>query len=89
VQHTDAGKLKTTTKERTMSERNVEIIVAERLDGNACLSETVEFTDNVALKQAVDELIERSGFRKISVELVPSWETTEQERQELSEIEDG
>lgn len=68
------------------TERTVEITVMN-MKGKSGHVETVPFTDFPALKQRVKEILDQKTWRRVAVELVPSWEATKKEQKELDKIE--
>ncbi len=66
--------------------KTVQVLIINR-KGSGANSTTVKFAGFDSLKKYVDEAIENSGYRKVEVELSPSWDTTDEEDGEFFKIE--
>jgi hypothetical protein len=68
--------------------KTVQVAVANR-KGSGSHVETVEFLDLADLKAQVDRIVEEVPYRKVDVELLPSWRLTADERKAFGAIENG
>jgi hypothetical protein len=64
-------------------------ITVSNMDGIGYHTETVDFTDFASLKERVESIIDELGYRKVDVDLSPSWDATDAEQEELNNIELG
>lgn len=67
--------------------KTVDILIVNR-KGSGCLMSSVKFAGFYHLRDEVCKLLNDSMFRKVDVELTPSWDATEEENVQFHKIEE-